>query len=135
MSAEYANKDPMDLAREAERDLNSYEAKTGHGGSASGKLFLDWCCQIPLKVPSAVDSGVDESVTSKFPGSTVTTGSAASGAGDNREIPVEEGGDIQKGTGKVTKARDFEGEGGPETKSQLYAQEQPGNDDVRENVR
>ncbi len=42
------------------------------------------------------DSGVDESVTTKFPGSTVTVGSAASGAGDNREIPVEEGGDFDK---------------------------------------
>ena len=42
------------------------------------------------------DSGIDENVTSKFPGSTVTTGSAASGAGDNREIPEEEGGDINK---------------------------------------
>lgn len=44
----------------------------------------------------ADESGVDTSVTSKFPGSTVTYGSAASGAGDNREIPVEEGGDIGK---------------------------------------
>ena len=42
------------------------------------------------------DSGVDETVTSKFPGSTVTVGAAASGQGDNREIPVEEGGDINK---------------------------------------
>lgn len=44
----------------------------------------------------ADESGVDESVTSKFPGSTVVTGSAASGAGDNRDIPVEEGGEINK---------------------------------------
>lgn len=33
-------------------------------------------------------------MTSKFPGSVVVIGSAASGAGDNREIPVEEGGGI-----------------------------------------
>ena len=39
---------------------------------------------------------MDENIGSKFPGSTVVTGSAASGAGDNREIPVEEGGDINK---------------------------------------
>lgn len=38
---------------------------------------------------------MDESVTNKFPGSTVTVGSAASGAGDNREIPVEEGGEVK----------------------------------------
>ena len=46
------------------------------------------------------ESGVDESVTSKFPGSEVKVGSAASGAGDNREIPVEEGGDINRITGQ-----------------------------------
>lgn len=37
---------------------------------------------------------MDAGVTAKFPGSSVVIGSAASGAGDNREIPVEEGGDI-----------------------------------------
>jgi hypothetical protein len=40
------------------------------------------------------ESGVDTSVEKKFPGAKVTYGSAASGAGDNREIPVEEGGDV-----------------------------------------
>lgn len=39
---------------------------------------------------------MDAGVTSKFPGSAVVVGSAASGAGDNREIPIEEGGDIDK---------------------------------------
>lgn len=34
-----------------------------------------------------------------------------------------------------TKARDFEGPGGPETKQQLYEEANPGNDDVVENVR
>lgn len=48
----------------------------------------------------ANDSGVDTSVESKFPGSEVKVGSSASGAGDNREIPVEEGGDINKVTGQ-----------------------------------
>jgi hypothetical protein len=48
----------------------------------------------------ARESGVDESVTRKFPGSTVTYGSAASGAGDNRKIPLEEGGDIDRATGQ-----------------------------------
>ena len=36
MSAEYEGKDPLEIAKEAEKDLNSYEAKTGHGGSTSG---------------------------------------------------------------------------------------------------
>ncbi|MCJ1400831.1 hypothetical protein MMC11_004039 [Xylographa trunciseda] len=117
MSAEYEGQDPLDIAKKAERDLNSHEAKHGHGGSQSVN-----------------DSGVDENVTSKFPGSTVTVGSAASGAGDNREIPEEEGGDINK-LGQPTKARDFEGEGGPETKQALYEQNNPGNDDAGTNFR
>lgn len=39
---------------------------------------------------------MDAGVTAKFPGSAVVVGSAASGAGDNREIPVEEGGYVDK---------------------------------------
>ncbi|KAL8949056.1 MAG: hypothetical protein Q9222_004812 [Ikaeria aurantiellina] len=105
------------------------------------------------------ESGVDESVTTKFPGSTVKIGSQASGAGDNREIPVDEGGDLIRKPGEKggagqyvdvfslysifrhpvvsgpTKARDFEGPGGPETKQKLYEEANPGNDDVVENVR
>lgn len=42
----------------------------------------------------ARESGVDEIVRYKFPGAHVIDGSSASGAGDNREIPLEEGGDI-----------------------------------------
>ena len=42
----------------------------------------------------ANDSGIDTAATNKFPGAEVKIGSAASGAGDNREIPVDEGGDI-----------------------------------------
>jgi len=49
---------------------------------------------------SGSDSGVDTSVEKKFPGSEVKVGSSASGAGDNREIPVEEGGDLHKATGQ-----------------------------------
>ena len=36
---------------------------------------------------------------------------------------------------RPTKARDFEGEGGPEDKAALYAEANPGNDDVGSNVR
>ena len=36
MSAEYEGQDPLDIAKQAERDLNSHEAKHGHGGSQSG---------------------------------------------------------------------------------------------------
>ena len=48
----------------------------------------------------ANESGIDQGVTSKFPGSTATYGSAASGAGDNREIPESEGGEINRVTGQ-----------------------------------
>ena len=46
------------------------------------------------------ESGVDEQVEQKFPGANVIYGSAASGAGDNREIPLSEGGDLNPRTGK-----------------------------------
>jgi len=108
----------------------------------------------------ANESGVDESVSKKFPGAEVTYGSAASGAGDGREIPLSEGGDINPSTGRCVflirslqripilhctpyadpcyrayKAGDYEGLGGPEDKARVYAQEQGGNDDVRSNIR
>ncbi|KAK5161621.1 hypothetical protein BJ546DRAFT_1070454 [Cryomyces antarcticus] len=118
MSAEYKGQDPLEIAKQAERDLNSHEAKHGHDAALS-----------------TLDSGVDDSVTNKFPGSTVTIGSAASGAGDNREIPVEEGGNISKETGRPTKARDFEGAGGPEDKAAQHEDANPGDDDVRSNIR
>ena len=53
-----------------------------------------------LTNPPAKESGVNENVTQKFPGSTFTYGSAASGQGDNREIPDEEGGGINPQTGR-----------------------------------
>ena len=84
--------------------------------------------------PPADEVGVNENIDTKFPGASVTTGSAASGAGDNREIPLEEGGDLDD-KGRPTKAKHFEGEGGPETKAQQYAEDNPGNDDVRGNLR
>jgi len=80
----------------------------------------------------ATESGIDTSVTRKFPGSTAEYGSHVSGAGDNRDIPVEEGGDIQKGTGRLTKARDFDqGEAGegPEDILKKREDENPGSDE------
>ncbi|KAL8877183.1 MAG: hypothetical protein Q9198_004756 [Flavoplaca austrocitrina] len=124
MSNPYEGQDPLVIAQQAERDLNSYDAKRGTNKSLS-----------------ETESGVNEGVSAKFPGSVVKTGSQASGQGDNREIPVDEGGDLIRkpgekgGAGHPTKARDFEGPGGPETKQQLYEEANPGNDDVRENVR
>ncbi|KAF1825737.1 uncharacterized protein K489DRAFT_429940 [Dissoconium aciculare CBS 342.82] len=110
---------PLEIAAQPERDLNSREAKVGASKPSD----------------SANESGIDANVINKFPGSTVTYGSAASGAGDNPEIPEEEGGSLNPRTGQPTKARDFEGEGGLEEKAAKYVQDQPGNDDVRENIR
>jgi hypothetical protein len=84
---------------------------------------------------SAAESGVDEAVRGNFPGADVRYGSGASGAGDNRDIPLEEGGDINPNTGKLYKARDFEGPGGPETKAAIKAANDGGSDDVRGNIR
>jgi len=130
MSAEYKGKDLMDIAKDAERDLASNKLKHGAQDSGFGGKTVSGGST------STDESGIDQSVTNKFPGSTAEYGSKVSGAGDNREIPLEEGGDIQKGTGRPTKAGDFEGEAGegPEHKAQKYAEEFGGNDDVRSNI-
>ncbi|KAF2139244.1 uncharacterized protein K452DRAFT_232770 [Aplosporella prunicola CBS 121167] len=125
MSAEYQGQNPLDIAKQAEQDLNSHRAKWGHDEGYDGNSGRG----------AAVESGVDARAAERFPGGSVTIGSAASGAGGNREIPFEEGGDIQKGTGRPTKARDFEGFGGPEDKARAYAKEQGGADSVRGNIR
>merc|ERR1711939_240076 len=132
MSEQYKGQDLMDIARKAEQDLNSDKAKHGaQDGGFGGKTVHGGSV-------STVESGIDQSVTNKFPGSTAEYGSKVSGAGNNREIPPEEGGDIQKGTGRPTKAGDFDqgepGEG-PEHIAARRAQEYGGEDDVRSNIR
>ena len=71
-------------------------------------------------------------MTNKFPGSTAEYGSKVSGAGNNREIPPEEGGGVQRGTGKMTKAGDFDqgepGEG-PEDVGRRERNERGGEND------
>ncbi|GAB7343568.1 hypothetical protein MBLNU457_1573t1 [Dothideomycetes sp. NU457] len=123
-----SGQDPMEIAKQAERDLNSHTAKHGHDGNISSNHGHG-------ASTSTTESGVDESVTQKFPGSTVTYGSAASGAGDNRTIPLSEGGDINPQTGAPTKARDFEGHGGPEDKAADAARDFGGEDDAPSRVR
>lgn len=128
--------DVLKPAREAEKYLNSDEAKSGHNNSTSSTLSGSLSFSVTLWQPchtlvipfllifgpttnyhAADESGVDESVTSKFPGSTVTTGSAASGTGNNREIPDSEGGDVDA-KGRPSKAGHFVAGGvgtGPES--------------------
>jgi len=116
MSQEYAGQDPLQIAKQAERDLNSHTAKHGqdaslssthgHGASDSSTSFplsrisLYQCSPLTFFSPLATESGVNQSVEKKFAGAEVTYGSAASGAGDNRTIPVSEGGDINPSTGQ-----------------------------------
>ncbi|KAF2634033.1 hypothetical protein P280DRAFT_474932 [Massarina eburnea CBS 473.64] len=128
MSADYQNTTPIALAQQAERDLNSQAAKQGHD-------VADTARSAHGASDSTKESGVDESATQKFPGASVTYGSAATGAGDNREIPLSEGGDVNPKTGQLYKARDFEGVGGPEDKARIYKDDQGGNDDIRANIR
>ncbi|KAK4556554.1 hypothetical protein LTR86_006125 [Recurvomyces mirabilis] len=116
MSKEYEGQDPMEIARQAERDLNSNAAKTGTSGSDSTN-----------------DSGIDEAGAARFAGGSVTTGST--GASNNRAIPEDEGGSINPNTGRPFKAGDYEGLGGPEDKAQAYAEASGGNNDVRGNIR
>ena len=83
--------------------------------------------------PTATDTGVDESVTSKFPGSTVEYGS---GGSNNRTLPESEGGSTNPATGKPYKQGDFAhgGVGAPEAKAEGYAKNHGGEDDVRGNT-
>jgi hypothetical protein len=90
----------------------------------------------PLKLTptfSVIDSGVDESVTTKFPGSTVEYGT---GASNNRTIPESEGGSINPATGQLYKAGDYAkgGVGAPEAHKEGYAKNHGGEDDVRGNT-
>lgn len=65
------------IAADAERDLNSYQAKQG------------------LNNVSVEDAGVDSIVEKKFPGAEVKVGTEIStNAGYNRRIPPEEGGEL-----------------------------------------
>ncbi|OJD30183.1 chromatin remodeling factor subunit [Diplodia corticola] len=124
MSAEYKGQDINKLAEQAEQNLNSHALKTGHDNTTSARHGQGASI-------STEESGVDVARAEQFPGGEVRYGSAATG----REIPVEDGGSFQKGTGRPTKDYDFEGLGGPEDKARQYREENPGNADVFENVR
>ncbi|KAI3397534.1 hypothetical protein diail_10627 [Diaporthe ilicicola] len=105
------------IAHEAERDLNSYQAKQG------------------LNNVSVDDAGVDSIVEKKFPGAQVKSGDEIStNAGYNRRIPPEEGGELDDRGRQVTPqnttqttGKHFDGIGGPEDKL-AKAQEDRGGD-------
>jgi len=121
-----------DIAAQAEQDLNSDRLKAGQGTGFGGKDTKGGST-------STDESGIDQSVEKKFSqyGATADYGSHVSGAGNNRDIPISEGGDIQKGTGRLTKAGDFDqgapGEG-PEDVAKREAEAYGGDDSVRSNI-
>lgn len=63
------------ISNQAERDLNSYEAKVGNARSAD-------------------DAGVTSRVETKFHGATVNYDNPSTNAGYNRRVPPGEGGDL-----------------------------------------
>ncbi|WVQ74262.1 hypothetical protein IAR50_003859 [Cryptococcus sp. DSM 104548] len=102
----------QDQINQNEASINSYGAKTGNVRQSD----------------STLESGVNENVTSQFPGATVQVG--GTGRGENPPIPDEEGGGLNPATGHQTKASDFEGAGGPEEKQEQTAYERPGDQNV-----
>jgi hypothetical protein len=71
-------KSKIDMAYQAERELNSNEAKTGSGRGSSND-----------------DSGVDSSVEKRFPGAQVKSGDdLITNSSYDRKIPTEEGGSL-----------------------------------------
>ncbi|KAI0460466.1 hypothetical protein F5B21DRAFT_451905 [Xylaria acuta] len=94
-----ATEDFRKIAEEAERNLNTYEAKTG-----------------AHKISRNDEASVDTRVENQFPGSQVRYGQELStNAGYNKRIPPEEGGDLDV-RGRQTRGENFEGVGGPEHK-------------------
>ncbi|RMZ67566.1 Kynurenine formamidase [Pyrenophora seminiperda CCB06] len=121
MAAEYKNTNVNELAKQAEQDLNSHSAKHGHEVG-----------------DSTLESGIDTgNVEPHFAGASVKYGSSASGSGNNREIPPDEGGSLKPQNGQPTKAADFAhgGVGAPEARDQTFAATHGGDDGVRGNVR
>ncbi|KAI3337127.1 hypothetical protein HD806DRAFT_542841 [Xylariaceae sp. AK1471] len=97
------------IAEQAERDLNTYEAKTG-----------------AHKTSPSDEAGVDTRVENKFPGSQVKYGEDLStNAGYNKRIPPDEGGDLDS-HGRQTRGKHFEGVGGPEHKVAQQARDYGG---------
>jgi hypothetical protein len=71
-----------EIAHQAERDLNTYQSKTGTGkGRATG----------------LEDYGVNELAENKFPGASVKVGeNLVTNRSYNRRIPGDEGGDVDE---------------------------------------
>ncbi|KAJ3568469.1 hypothetical protein NPX13_g6413 [Xylaria arbuscula] len=101
------------IAEEAERNLNTYENKTGAHKQSSND-----------------EAGVDSRVVNQFPGGSVKYGDDLStNAGYNKRIPPEEGGDLDA-RGRQTRGEHFEGVGGPEHKFERQMQDYGGHNEL-----
>ncbi|KAI2637324.1 hypothetical protein GGS21DRAFT_511077 [Xylaria nigripes] len=106
-----STEDIQRIAQEAERSLNTYEAKTG-----------------AHKTSPTEEAGVDSRVENRFLGAQVKYGQDLStNASYNKRIPPEEGGDLDA-RGRQTRGDHFEGTGGPEHKISRHAREYGGFD-------
>ncbi|KAK7987538.1 hypothetical protein PG989_007853 [Apiospora arundinis] len=104
-----------DVAQQAERDLNTYEAKTGRGKQGVND-----------------EAGVDTRVENKFPGAEVRYDEDLStNRGYNKRIPPEEGGELDA-RGRQTRGEHFEGVGGPEQKYERQQRDLGGYDNANE---
>ncbi|KAI9155472.1 Protein BTN1 [Paramyrothecium foliicola] len=100
------------IAKQAEADLNTYQAKTGNA-RAQG---LD-------------DAGVNSFAEKKFENASVEYGDELStNAGYNKRIPPSEGGELDD-RGRQTRGEHFEGQGGPEEKLARANYDAGGNND------
>ncbi|EFE34726.1 uncharacterized protein ARB_06489 [Trichophyton benhamiae CBS 112371] len=87
-------------AYQAEKDLNSYQAKTGRGGknisdTGSYSPLLGYQSHSDVFLLLAQETGVDAGAENKFPGAQVRVGPGSTASGsDHRVIPPEEGGEI-----------------------------------------
>ncbi|KAJ5586949.1 uncharacterized protein N7459_002714 [Penicillium hispanicum] len=100
----------------AEKDLNSYQAKQGLG----------------RKSDSTLESGVDEMVDQRFAdaGAGVKYGSGATASGsDHRKVPEDEGG-TRDDRGRLPNAEHFTGPGGPEDSVKIESENRPGDQDA-----
>ncbi|KAK4102304.1 hypothetical protein N658DRAFT_566370 [Parathielavia hyrcaniae] len=81
MSQQGPGKDQLnDIAQQAERDLNTFQSKTGTGKG---------------RVSGLEDFGVNDTIDQKFPGATVKVGADnITNKSYNRRIPGDEGGDV-----------------------------------------
>ncbi|PLN84435.1 hypothetical protein BDW42DRAFT_162512 [Aspergillus taichungensis] len=110
-----AESEHLRMAAQAERDLNSYQAKQGLGP----------------KSDSTLESNVNEMVDKKFPQETsVKTGREAGATGSDRKpIPEDEGG-TRDDRGRLAPAAQYEGKGGPEDKAKLASERRLGDQDT-----